>query len=757
MHAGGPVGFGPRPRLPAAIAAAVAAVLLAGAGGPRPTPSPAPTVLPAASGPAAGSQLDTTGAACPSAIPTTVVALDRTTGGPVPLGHLDRGGYRLRTPWYRFDVAAGSGIATLDSAGGSRYTRLPLVALAGFARSPRHLRITLARVGAALVVTARAPRVGLVSRALVEPAAQDLRITFTARLGPDPGQSPRFFFADGRGLALTAVTQGFTADGRLQPFARHPSMALRIGIPFAPAPFDLSLRSRAGWFGVGLVQVPDATKMALAPDGAVVVNYPLPVLAGFRDRGAGGVVALGPRGRLLGFPSFLVTFGSTLWGALAAYRAGLAQLGAAPVAAPPGRRPAWWSEPLVDTWGQQMATGLDRGAPGYTAAWVRRYVATWIARFRVRPITVVIDSQWQARLGSAEPRAAFGGIAGMRRLIAKFHHEGLHVLLWWPLWVDRATVIPRQVPALLDRRRITVPAPHSLGWPVDPTAPSFAARLRREVALALGRGPEGLGADGLKVDWGSWVPDPATHRFARPQLGVGAAALARWYRLLYADAQQVHPAALIDTSAVAPQFGGFTDLIRLYDSHSETEWQMRAAVVSAVDPATGIDGDGWRLTAGQAVAHLMTSSVYGTPASYFATEWADHLPITTAAARLYGAILRLAAAKGQGEACPRGAGWSYFTDGVLTARTLDGDRALLVVRDGCAARDRAVVLSAVSGRLAVPFRPGGRRTVSVVAGRPRTLVGAIVEPAALQRADAARCGTGRQPTLAGLAGPATGG
>ena len=651
----------------------------------------------------------------------------------VPRLHRRDGIWWVATPAYRLAVD-GEGLATLTGPGSDLYTRFPLVMLAGYSRTPGGVRIRVGARGSTLVVSATAPGHGLVSRALVTPAPLSVEVRFEAMPGPSPGRAVRFFFLAGRGLSLAAVRQGFAPDGRLHPFSLHPSVRLAIGSPFAPPPFDLAFRSGAGWFGVGLVQIPDATWMRLAPDGAVVVNYPIQLLTGFRDRGAGGVVAIHGAQRILAFPSFVFTFGPTLWSALNGYGRALQRLGAAPVAAPPGRRPRWWGNPILDTWGQQVVDGVARSAAGYTAIWVRRYVAIARARFGLRQVTVVIDSQWQARLGSATPRASFGGVAGMRRLIGQLQATGAHVLLWWPLWVDRATVIPASVPVLLDGHVRADRIVGRLGWPVDPTAGGFAVRLRRAVDQALGRGPGELGADGLKVDWGSWVPRPAAGGFARPALGIGAAALLRWNRLLYADARAVHPGALIDTSAVAPQFGGTTDLVRLYDARREAEWQTRARIVSAVDPLIGIDGDGWQLPPGDAVAHLVSSVVYGTPALYFATAWADQAPITPRQARVLGAILRMAALKPQGEACPAaGGGWSYWSAGSVAAQTLAGDSGLVIYPDGCRRTDRAVVLSAVGRRLALHLGIGDLVRLTLAPGVPRSVAAAAVELAAAPR------------------------
>jgi hypothetical protein len=316
-----------------------------------------------------------------------------------------------------------------------------------------------------------------------------------------------------------------------------------------------------------LVQVPDATDLYTTSDGSVEVNYPLKTLAKFKDQGAGGLVSKAGQVTTLQFPSFIFTFAKGPWSGLTAYHAALKQFGYAPQAAPPGHWPAWWSWPLVDTWGQQMVDGAQRTSPLYTTAWVRRYVASWRARYGQSRITLVVDAQWQDRIGEAQPSPRFGGVAGLRRLIAGFHAEGIHLLLWWPLWVlgskcagatGRAAVGCATSPGQLSKA-------HRRG--IDPTATSFGPTPLAEIKLMLGRGPEDLGADGLKIDWGQLTPDPNLVSFPRPRLGVGAAGLLRYLQMIYGDAQSVHKGALIESSAVAPQYGGTSSCQELCKSH----------------------------------------------------------------------------------------------------------------------------------------------------------------------------------------------
>jgi len=592
-------------------------------------------------------------------------------------------------------------LAVVARNGAASHT-LPLTMLAGRAALPPRTRFTAITAGSQLTVTARAVTGSIIELAIVRGWPAFFTVRFLSSLGREPSLPAQFFVPSGPGPRLPHLGMAFSPSGRTVGQARTASIRLgtrppAVTAPFAPPPFDLELRTRAGWLGLGLVQVPDATAMALRPNGALTVNYPLSLLASFPDHGAGGRVpppsgdgtAAARSQTWLRFPAFAVTAARGPLLGVRAYHAALARLGAAPVAAPPGGRPGWWTWPMADTWGQQRATGTAWGARGFTGSWVRGFARAWRRQFGLHHFTIVIDSRWQASFGSATPSPRFGGVAGMRNLIAQLHAAGLRVLLWWPLWVSGSVTA------------------RPLGQ-VDPTAPGFAAAITRTMRLAVGHRPGQLGADGLKLDWGYHVPQRPLGAFARPARGVGAAALLRYMTLLSRAAWAANRSALIDASAVAPQFGGTEDAIRLYDAGTNQAWNRRAAIVSQVDPGILIDGDGWRLRPTQAVAHILSSAVYGIPAVYFATRWANGARIPLGFARALGAAMALTAGRGQGGAHPlRGGGWGYMVAGRLAARTLDGGRAVEVIRRAtCPRRWRAILVSMASGWLTIALPEG---------------------------------------------------
>jgi hypothetical protein len=546
-------------------------------------------------------------------------------------------------------------------------------------------------------------------------------VRFTAR--PELlGTGPLRFFDDGAGgLDLTEITGGYTPDPTLPALTARPVVGIAGRTPFAPPPFHIQLHTVPGWLGIGLVEVPAATSMRLDAGGGVRVDYPPALVGAGSDLGAGP-----PVDGMVRFPEFAVSFAPDPLSGLRAYHDALSPRGESAAAAPPGSRPGWWSQPMVDTWGEQMATQSARSSPLYTADWVRQFVAEWRRRFGGGAVTVVIDSRWQARIGDPEPDPLrFGGVAGMRRLIDDLHAQGNRVLFWWPVWARNIVRVPPPTNVF----RSSAPAEQI----VDPTGPRFEQTTRAAMSTLLGSGPGQLDADGLKLDWCYDIP----LTLADPGLGWGASALYRYMAILHAGAHAVRPDAMVNASAAAPQFAAVADAVRLYDAWSEADWNRRAAVVSAVDPDTLIDGDGYQATAANIVAHAVASTVYGTPAVYFVTRLMDGRPIPPALAEEVGAVVALSPDKGQGRARSLAGGdWEYVTDSAVRARSFAGGTGLVVWRSaGC-----GTALAGTGGRVALPVSwsaglvvrdPNGRAVPTLhtpgslvllmVAGQPYTL------------------------------------
>ena len=614
----------------------------------------------------------------------------------------------LAEPGYALWAQPNSAVVTLATPDGRVYTSMPLTALAGRSELPAAATVHTALQNGVLSVRAVDASGTLLSQADLTPGPSSFTVAFSAPIGSSP-QADTGFFGDGhRGLEMSTVEDGYSPDPRGPAASLAPQVSTVSRTPFAPPPLQIQLRAAPGWFGVGLVEVPSATTMRLGRDGTVALDYPLARTGHSADVGAGPA-----SGDLVHFPRFVVTFAADPQSGLRAYHDALAALHQAGVASPPGSRPAWWSEPLVDTWGEQMAVKAQRGSPLFTTGWVRAFVADWKTRYHLQHFTLVIDSRWQERIGDGMPDPVrFGGVAGMRALIDEMHAQGIHVLLWWPMWAHGITKVP------MSARDARLAPPDKM---IDPTNPTFASQMAQTMADVLGGGAQQLDADGLKLDWQYDIPQTLSD----PASAYGALALYRYMYAVHSDAHALRRDAMIDASAAAPQFDAVADTIRLYDAWSAAEWDRRAAIVAAADPDMLIDGDGWQADMASLVPHTVASTVYGTPAMYFARTLMGGIPVAPSLSDELGSVLALSTLKGQGRAVPLAGGeWQYQVGRQVTAQTFAQDHAIVVRAPGCGATWKASVATTVAGRLLVPMT--GHRLLGAVDGGGRRVTATAV-------------------------------
>lgn len=307
--------------------------------------------------------------------------------------------------------------------------------------------------------------------------------------------------------------------------------------------------------------------------------------------------------------------------ALTGYRDDLVARGYAPASDKPSQ--PWWLEPIFCGWGAQVARG-GAPAPDLCRQEIYDEFLQTLASASLDPGTIVIDDRWQAEYGTAEPDA--DAWPDMRGWIAAQHAAGRKVLLWWKAWD------PTGLPA---EECVTDAAGRPVA--VDPGSPAYLARLDAIVARLLS--PDGLDADGFKVDFTQRTPSGSMLRSAPDSDGVwGIAALHRLVARLHRAATDVKPDALVITHTVHPSFGDVADMIRTNDvlehdtggSPVSVAAQLRARyeIVAATLPEHPVDTDQWPMpNRDEWLDYARNQAHFGVPALYYLERVGENEPI----------------------------------------------------------------------------------------------------------------------------------
>lgn len=294
----------------------------------------------------------------------------------------------------------------------------------------------------------------------------------------------------------------------------------------------------------------------------------------------------------------------------------------------------WWSEPIYCTWGEEAyAARVTEGTLQEDHG--GRYIndtnlSKWInlAKERHLPFgTVIIDLGWMLDYGDFEPNPA--RFTDLRKTIDHLHTEGLHVLLWIPMYEATGKLFSP------DKSVSDVSKTHP-DWLIknrngqstdifDFTNPAVRAYVKERIHFLLTSDANGLNADGLKVDFMDRVPDPAESDFYDASWGVGELMQARVLSLIYTSAKEAKSDALIDSSFMNPLFKDWQDIVRLNDDVSNSIatywWRAWAASLNEV-PA--IDGDDWWAMKRYFVPLTLAKAAWGIP-NLYAIEYRGEL------------------------------------------------------------------------------------------------------------------------------------
>lgn len=389
---------------------------------------------------------------------------------------------------------------------------------------------------------------------------------------------------------------GDAEPGRLHGIFSPPPLCWALGDAVPTGPTDVP---SGRWWGLSMCAPVDELTMTAVRyeplDGGFLVRLDYEGHTRVGTSTDGGVVRT---------PSMVLRPADTPERALADYRDDLVNRGSAPPSPDPSAAPAWWSEPIFCGWGAQCAraamantateestAGLVGSAPVISAAQLARQdvydeFLTTMAAAGIDPGTIVIDDRWQAEYATAEADRQHW--PDLREWIARQHAAGRRVLLWWKAW-DPGGLPVEECVTDAGGRPVAV----------DVASPAYRARLARIVAGLVG--PDGLDADGFKVDFTQRAPSGESLRATDGPWGI--AALYTLLKTMFDAAKQAKSEALIVTHTPHPSFGDVCDMVRLNDVLERDtagdsvgvveQLRFRHAVAAHSLPGHLVDTDQW--------------------------------------------------------------------------------------------------------------------------------------------------------------------
>ncbi len=199
--------------------------------------------------------------------------------------------------------------------------------------------------------------------------------------------------------------------------------------------------------------------------------------------------------------------------------------------------------------------------------------------------------------------------------IAARHAEGRKVLLWWKAW-DPEGIPAEECVRTADGRPVSVDAGND----------AYLARLAGIVHHLLS--PEGLDADGFKIDFTQRGPSGRTLKSARPGVW-GMAALHTLLRTIEAAAHEAKPDALVVCHTIHPSFADVLDMVRLNDVSKRDvtgarvpvvdQMTFRHEIVRRILPEHPIDTDQWPMpNRDEWLRYAKVQHTLGVPALYYA-------------------------------------------------------------------------------------------------------------------------------------------
>lgn len=392
---------------------------------------------------------------------------------------------------------------------------------------------------------------------------------------------------------------------------------------FIPATFNFSIGNSDAWVSFGLLDIPDTTFCKMDEDRSFLVE----------SCGGNKVII---KGETYTFPQVIITFPEDEFGAVSLFRQKLIEHGKYTPQKPEfSELPAWWKNPFVCTYGDQMLE--HKVGPFIDEKWVTEFVDIAEKEWGMQNINLIIDDSWQHYF-SFEPRAEESRFPDMRRFVDSMHARGHHVILWnTPMFenVGNGFTTRAQRLGIISSWRYADDKKSGFGAYLNELAPeSYAfdytadnARLFiKEVCEVLfGSGEGQYNADGVKLDFMACLRNPAlTKSYAHPERGIGATELMHFYKMFHEEAKKVKSDVIIDATVGDPRFEKYIDFNRMHDTHCGTiEKEIRANLSLLACPGLPIDSDGALMFTSWLRTHYISAAMYSVPSIYYMKKMHD--------------------------------------------------------------------------------------------------------------------------------------
>lgn len=453
-------------------------------------------------------------------------------------------------------------------------------------------------------------------------------VTYSKTFDEDtPIFEAKMFKSESASIDLSGFDRAFTSQPRnngwknMDYFNHLPDISLN-GY-FIPPTFNFSIGNSDGWVSFGLLDIPDTTFCKMDEDRSFLVE----------SCGGNKVIK---KDESYTIPQVIITFPEDEYKAVSLFRQKLIEHGKYTPCKPKfSELPAWWKNPFVCTYGDQMLE--HKVGPLIDEKWVTEFVDIAEKEWGMQNINLIIDDSWQHYF-SFEPKAEKSRFPDMRRFIDDMHSRGHHVLLWnTPMFenVGNGFTTRAQKLGVISSWRyaddknsgfgayLNELAPESYAF--DYTADNARQFIKEVCEVLFGDGEGQYNADGVKLDFMACLRNPAlTACYAHPERGIGATELMHFYKMFHEEAKKVKPDVIIDATVGDPRFEQFIDFNRMHDTHCGTiEKEMRANLSLLACPDLPIDSDGALMFTSWLRTHYISAAMYSVPSVYYMKKFHD--------------------------------------------------------------------------------------------------------------------------------------